>query len=608
MFPLHPHDPPSIGPYRTLGRLGGDDTARHYVGRNGGGALVTVVLLRPGRATDPVYRAEFARRVRALRRLRSPYVCRLADADVRSAVPWAAFTRRGAESLAALTGRNGGVLPPEVFPAVAASLAAGLADLHGVGVAHGALRAEGVLLVSGTAVLAEAVCADPTGGAAEDVRHWAVLVSAVAGDAGPPLRFRRLIEGCLHPDPALRPTPRELVRMLEGASAGPEAPKPTTGGGPRRRVRIAVAAGALAVATAATAIVAARDERADSPEAVTTDCTEAEGFPPPDERSGAELDVAHMVFSPEGDLLAVSSSEDGLSVWDWRESREVARLREDLLEPGSIGFLPEGCALAAVVPDPGSEADIPPSTGTVFDLVAGTSTEHRGAETTGGPDGEESLGVSNLAVSPGGLLALSGWHDDGGVRIVDPHSGEVVGDIETAVGFDGGRPVFVDERRLALTHMSGFSDWGVTVWDVLTGERLHTVRPVQDGVFDPVPGTDRVVYPYGGELIVQDFVTGTKVDAITLEGATESVDPWLVAFAVDPWLGRVYVTWTADSSQEGEWHSGAWDLESGEDVLPEGLAPLVVAPHPGGEVVAVKAADGQVRFLDPLTWETVGTL
>lgn len=621
MFPLHPHDPPAIGPHRLLGRLGSDDTAQRYAAGTGGRVSAMIVLLRPGRATDPLFRGEFARQVEALRKLRSPYVCRVVGADTRGAVPWAAFARTDEETLADLVERNGGGLLPEEFSSVATALAAGLADLHEAGVSVGPLRAEDVLLAPDGAVLAGAFSAEPSGEAAEDARHWAVLMSAAAGEAGPPLRFRKVIDGCLHPDPDLRPTPRELVRMLTGtgtgAGAGAGTGTSTVRMRPRRRVLVPSAAGALAVAAvAATALVAARDESADpadAPETVVTDCTEAEGFAPAEEREADDLEVfSHMVFSPDGDLLAMHTLQDELSVWDWRESREVARPSAVLDRLAGFGFLPEGCGMAAVVmePEPRPGDEYPTPVGQGFDLVSGTVTGYGSGGSTSGTPAERLPAVNGIAVSPDGLIALtgSGAVPGAGVQLVDSGSGETVGTIDS----DGGNPVFLDERRLALRNSEGSSDWSITVWDVHTGERLHTVRPVADGVFAPVPGTDEVVHVHGGEVIVWDVVAGHRVDAFDMEEVAQLREPWVREIVVDPWLGRVYVMWwdfdPEDYEAEPEVYSGAWDLESGESLLPEGLVPWHVAPHPNGKVVAVTTEEAGVRLLDPETWEPVGTL
>ncbi|MEE2037574.1 hypothetical protein Q8791_10110 [Nocardiopsis sp. CT-R113] len=620
MLPLHPHDPPTIGPYRLFGRLGSDGTAHRYAGGTSGHVSAMIVLLRPGRATDPLFRGEFARRVEALRKLRSPYVCRMVGADTRGAVPWVAFARADEGTLAELLKRSGGGLPGEEFPAVATALAAGLADLHEAGVSVGPLRAEDVLLASDGAMLAGAVSAEPSGEAAEDVRHWALLMSAAAGGAGPPLRFRKVIDGCLHPDPDLRPTSRELVRMITGTGAGRESGPSTVGRRPWRRVLVPVAAVVLAVAAvAATALVAARDESADSadaPETVVADCTEAEGFAPAAEQEADDLEIfSHMAFSPDGDLLVMHTLQDELSVWDWRKGREIARPSTDLDRLAGFGFLPEGCAIAAVVmePQPRPGEEYPTSIGQEFDLVSGTATGYGNGGSTSGTASERLPAVDGIAVSPDGLIALTGSDavPGSGVQIVDSGSGETVDTIDS----DGGSPVFLDERRLALRNYAGSSDssgWSITVWDVHTGERLHTVRPVADGVFAPAPGTDEVVYVHGGEVIVWDIVAGHRVDAFDMDEVAELQEPWIRDVVVDPWLGRVYVTWwdsdPEDYDAETESYSGAWDLESGESLLPDGLVPRYVAPHPDGEIVAVETEEAGVRFLDPETWETVGTL
>ncbi|MFE6304674.1 hypothetical protein [Nocardiopsis sp. NPDC057823] len=622
MLPLHPHDPPGVGPYRLLGRLGSDDTAHRYAGGTGDRVSVTIVLLRPGHATDPLSRGEFARRVGALRRLRSPYVCRVVGADTRGAVPWVAFARAGGETLADRVGRNGGGLPPEEFPSVATALAAGLADLHEAGVTAGPLRAEDVLSTTGGVMLTGAVSAEPSGATAEDVRHWAALVSAVAGDAGPPLRFRKVIEGCLHPDPDLRPAPRELARMLSGTGAGREGGAPTAGRRSWRRMAVPFAAGLLAVAAvAATAFVVAGEEAADpagasgsveTPGTVLTDCTEAEGFAPADEWSAEDLgDFSHLRFSPDGELLVMQTLQDGLSVWDWREGREIARPDTGFNGLAGYGFLPEGCGIAAVVmePEPRPGNEYPTPVGQVFDLASGTATGYGGEGSADGPPSEKPPAVDGIAVSSGGLIALTGLDGGERVRIVDGATGNIAGDFGAA----GSEPVFLDERRLALRTPAGTVEESITVWDVHTGERLHTVRPVAEGLFAPVTGTDEVVYVHEGEVVVWDVAAGRRVDAFDMAEVAEIHEPWIRDVVVDPWLGRVYVLWwdtgpRGEGTEEPKVHAGAWDLESGKNILPEGLVLWHVAPHPDGEVVAVATEEPGVRFLDPETWEVVGTL
>ncbi|NKZ00052.1 hypothetical protein [Nocardiopsis alborubida] len=164
------------------------------------------------------------------------------------------------------------------------------------------------------------------------------------------------------------------------------------------------------------------------------------------------------MFSPDGDLLVAHTLQDELSVWDWREGREVARPSATLDRLAGFGFLPEGCGIAAVAmeprPRPGNEYPAPVGQG--FDLVSGTVTGYGNGGSTSGTPAERPPAVNTI-------------------------------------DSDGETPVFLDERRLALRNPAGSSDWSITAWDVRTGERLHTVRPVADGVFAPIRGTDEVV-------------------------------------------------------------------------------------------------------------------
>ncbi|GAA1087607.1 hypothetical protein GCM10009605_26930 [Nocardiopsis composta] len=67
MDPLHPHDPPAIGPFRLLGRLGEDAGTRRYLAEAADGTEATLAVARPERAADPLFRDAFARRVAAVR-------------------------------------------------------------------------------------------------------------------------------------------------------------------------------------------------------------------------------------------------------------------------------------------------------------------------------------------------------------------------------------------------------------------------------------------------------------------------------------------------------------------------------------------------------------
>jgi hypothetical protein len=107
MESLRASDPPRIGPYGLLGRLGSGGMGRVYLGRSAGGRLVAIKVIRPDLAGEPGFRARFAREVAAARAVSGLFTTAVVDADVSGPVPWLATAHVAGPSLADAVGGQG---------------------------------------------------------------------------------------------------------------------------------------------------------------------------------------------------------------------------------------------------------------------------------------------------------------------------------------------------------------------------------------------------------------------------------------------------------------------------------------------------------------------
>ncbi|HEX4092272.1 MAG TPA: serine/threonine-protein kinase [Trebonia sp.] len=273
-----PTDPESAGPYRLLGRLGAGGMGEVYLARSPGGRPVAVKVIRPELATDPGFRARFAREVAAARTVSGIFTAPVVDADTEAARPWLATAYVAGPSLAEAVAQRG-PLPPGVVLTLGAGLAEGLQAIHAAGLVHRDLKPSNVLLADdgprvidfGIARAADGTGITQTGtvlgspgflspeqaegksvGPASDVFSLgAVLSYAVVGQgpfgegspaslayrvvnsdpnlAGVPAQLRPLLERCLAKDPVGRPTAGELLASFAAAQPNPRWPSATAG-------------------------------------------------------------------------------------------------------------------------------------------------------------------------------------------------------------------------------------------------------------------------------------------------------------------------------------------------------------------------------------------
>ncbi|WP_240776784.1 serine/threonine-protein kinase [Nonomuraea basaltis] len=293
MNPLLPEDPPAVGPYRLLGRLGVGGQGVVYLGQRPDGRRVAVKVLQDGLAADH----RFAKEIDAARRVEPFCVAQVLDASL-GGRPYIVTEYVEGPSLHE-AGRHVGADLQRLAVATATALAA----IHRAGVVHRDFKPANVLLgrdgprvidfgiarsaghsltvtssIVGTpAYMAPEQLAGAPLGPAVDVFAWAsVIVFAATGsppfgnDSLPavirrilhdepylgdlPGPLRPIVLSCLAKDPAARPAMQDVLLQLIGAPpAGTAGPRGGTAGHPVSRPRwkaMLAGAGALAVSAA----------------------------------------------------------------------------------------------------------------------------------------------------------------------------------------------------------------------------------------------------------------------------------------------------------------------------------------------------------------------
>jgi len=280
--------PEGLGPYRVLERLGEGGMGVVYLAADSEHRRVAVKALRPAVANDPNARRRLAREVETMRRVRSPFVAEVLDADVSCEPPYIVTRYVSGQTLEEVVGR-GGPLTGQALARVASGLAFALAAVHAAGVVHRDLKPGNVMLARGEPVvidfgiaqvpdstrltmtgmfmgtpgyLAPEVIEGKQSGPASDVHSWGATV-AFAATGRPPFGtgafetiFYRIINGQADldgfPAPLLSLVARALSRDPASRPGAAELCERTAGLDPVSLVPVTAAAGAAPFGTPGT--------------------------------------------------------------------------------------------------------------------------------------------------------------------------------------------------------------------------------------------------------------------------------------------------------------------------------------------------------------------
>src|SRR6266545_976775 len=255
--------PDRLGPYRLLYRIGEGGMGFVHLASDSENRPVAVKVLRPQVAGDATARRRLGREVETMRRVRSPFVAEVIDADVTGDVPYIVTRFVPGRTLDEAVAAHG-PLRGEALPRLAYGLACALAAVHAAGVVHRDLKPGNVMMIGddpvmidfGIAQAADATRLTQTGmfmgtpgylapeviegqpsGPSADVHSWGATVAFAArgeppygtgpyeavffrilrGDAnldGIAGALHQLIAAALTREPAQRPTAARLADQL----------------------------------------------------------------------------------------------------------------------------------------------------------------------------------------------------------------------------------------------------------------------------------------------------------------------------------------------------------------------------------------------------------
>ena len=249
-LPLTPADPGYAGGYRVYARLGGGAAGQVYLGGPvgpdsgaGSGANVgagtgpgggpapewaAVKVFDQTLTADAATRRRLAAGALAASVLPDPHLASVIASDAAAARPWAVSTLVRGPSLADAVTQTG-PLPPAAVGWTALGLARAIATLHRAELTHRAITPRNVLLGDHGPMLTDfgvnqAALAHGPGSFAEDVFLLGCTVcyaatgltdpTGLTGLTGLPAELRRIVAGCLDPDPRSRPSADRLVGWL----------------------------------------------------------------------------------------------------------------------------------------------------------------------------------------------------------------------------------------------------------------------------------------------------------------------------------------------------------------------------------------------------------
>lgn len=297
-------------------------------------------------------------------------------------------------------------------------------------------------------------------------------------------------------------------------------------------------------------------------------------------QAGHYAAVNVMQFSPDGQLLLTSSSDETLKLWDVAAGRELRVF--DRQSGRAAAFSPDSKMVASAYKD---------GTIRLWDVASGKEMRR-----LTGKRGE----MTSLALSPDGLRIVAAYFGEMFATLWDAQTGREIARLEGSSRTARVVAFSRDGRMIAR----GSDDNSVKLWDAATGRSLRVigehVRDVNSVVFSPdgtlLATTGNI---YDEEIMVWEVATGRRI----------------MTLIAPPGRGVTSITFSPDgkrllSTEEPE-TVAVWNAETGvliKRFVAHANPSWTVAFSPDGKLFASADFQGEIKFWAAATYELVKTL